>query len=108
MAMSKGLIRGGRIEEKHANWTGAGESIICYATRPPDRYSSLHPFIAKLGLKSVTMRRFRSIFEFLDELNISFPVENDPQVVILARTSDTAGCHQTIFDTSDEHFACNQ
>ena len=77
MAMSKGLIRGGRTEEKHANWTAAGESIICYATRPPDRYSSLHPFIAKLVSKSATMHPFRSIFEFLEELDISFPLEND-------------------------------
>jgi hypothetical protein len=81
MVMSRDLIRGGRIEEKHGNWTAAGELIICFATKPPDRCSSLRPFIAKLGSKSVTTRRFRSIFEFLEELDNSFPIKNDQWVM---------------------------
>lgn len=77
MAMFRGLIRGGQIEEKHANWTAAGESTTCCATRLPDLCSSLRRFIAKLVSKSVIMLRFRSTFEFPEKLDNCFLIESD-------------------------------
>lgn len=76
-AMSRDLIRGGRIEVKHANWTAAGELIICFATKPPDRYSSLHGYIVKRVLRSATMLLFRSTFGLREEIGLSSPLRND-------------------------------